>query len=549
MMKAMETTESSDAALVADSLTGSREAFGQIVARYQTLICSLAYSRTGDLSQSEDLAQETFIAAWKQLVNLREPHKLRSWLCGIARNLTCDALKEQGREPSHAGETLDQLHESSTPEPQPHDLAISKEEEAILWRSVERIPEIYREPLVLFYREHQSVAVVAQNLELSEDAVRQRLSRGRKLLHEQVLAFVEGALARTNPGQTFTLGVLAALPITLATSAKAATVAAAAKGGAAATGTSFISVVFGVLCGPALGFLSGFFGWREALKNTRTPRESALMKRFGWIMLAGGILFFVSCSLFSGYLAPRLWKHHPVLVLALVWAMGLAWVVFAFGFSWRHNRTMRRLREEEQRCHPELFRAKPPLGTWEYRSRATLFGLPLVHWRSFGKVRRPGEKVQPAIGWIACGERAYGILYASGGIAVGGISTGALSIGLLSFGGLSIGLLAFGGFAIGAVALGGGAIGLVASGGMALGWHAAMGGMVAAHELACGGAALGNHVNDSVAREFFLRHRWLDFTQAGPRNLFWVLCFGPMALQTMIWIWWRRKMEKRAKQY
>ncbi len=70
----------------------------------------------------------------------------------------------------------------------------------------------------------------------------------------------------------------------------------------------------------------------------------------------------------------------------------------------------------------------------------------------------------------------------------------------------------------------------------------------AAHELACGGVALGNHVNDSVAREFFLNHRWLDFTQAGPRNLFWLLCFGPMAIQMMIGIWWRRKMERRAKQ-
>jgi len=383
---------------------------------------------------------------------------------------------------------------------------------------------------------------------LSEDAVKQRLSRGRKLLHEEVLAFIEGALARTNPGQAFTLGVLAALPITLAASARAATVAAAAKGGAAATGTSFASVVLGILSGPALGFLFGFLGWREGLKNTRTPRERTLTKRFGIFILAGGALMFAACALVSDYFAPRLWKHHPVVVLALIWAVALAWVIFVFGFSWRHNRTMMRLREEEQELHPELFRAKPPLETFEYRSRATLFGLPLVHWRSFGKMRKPGEKIQPAIGWIACGERAYGILYASGGVAVGGISTGALSIGILSFGGLSFGLLAFGGFAFGAVALGGGAIGLVASGGMALGWHAALGGMVAAHELACGGAALGNHVNDAVAREFFLRHRWLDFTQAGPRNLFWVLCFGPMSVQMMIWIWWRRKMEKRAKQ-
>ncbi len=76
-----------DAELVCDSLAGNRDAFGQIVARYQSLVCSLAYSATGSLSQSEDLAQETFFAAWKQLAGLREPEKLRAWLCAIARNL------------------------------------------------------------------------------------------------------------------------------------------------------------------------------------------------------------------------------------------------------------------------------------------------------------------------------------------------------------------------------------------------------------------------------------------------------------------------------
>ncbi len=222
-----------DAELVSESLSGNRDAFGQIVAQYQSLICSLAYSATGSLSLSEDLAQETFLTAWKQLAELREPHKLRAWLCGIARNLINYSLRRQGREPSHAAEPLETVAEPPALEPLPPDQAIGREEEAILWRSLERIPEIYREPLVLFYRKHQSIEAVAQGLELSEDAVKQRLSRGRKLLHEQVLAFVEGALERTNPDRAFTAGVLAALPA-LATAAKSATVGAtAAKSGTA----------------------------------------------------------------------------------------------------------------------------------------------------------------------------------------------------------------------------------------------------------------------------------------------------------------------------
>ena len=85
-IKTMPALEQNDAELVAESLDGSRDAFRRIVERYQTLICSLAYSATGNVSRSEDMAQETFIAAWKQLRALREPAKLRAWLCGIARH-------------------------------------------------------------------------------------------------------------------------------------------------------------------------------------------------------------------------------------------------------------------------------------------------------------------------------------------------------------------------------------------------------------------------------------------------------------------------------
>src|SRR5208282_389269 len=223
------------------------------VSRYQSLICSLTYSATGNLGQSEDLAQETFITAWKHLVYLRERDKLRSWLCGIARNRINNFLRREGREPLHRAGELDEISETRSPEPLPVEYTISNEEQAILWRSLERIPEIYREPLVLFYREHQSIEAVAQSLELTEDTVKQRLSRGRKLLHEQVLAFVEGALERTNPGKVFTLGVLAALPA-LTYSAKAATLGAAAAKGSAAAKSAGLLGVFAAILSPFLIF-------------------------------------------------------------------------------------------------------------------------------------------------------------------------------------------------------------------------------------------------------------------------------------------------------
>ena len=285
----MSVPANSDVELVSASLSGDRDAFGQIVARYQSLVCSLAYSATGSLSQSEDLAQETFVTAWKQLAGLREPEKLRAWLCGIARNLINNLLRKQEREPSHGAESLEEIHESHSPEPLPVEQAISNEEQAILWRSLERIPEIYREPLVLFYREHQSIEAVAQNLELTEDAVKQRLSRGRKMLQEQVLAFVEGALEKTNPGKAFTLAVVAALPL-LATTAKAAAVGTTAK--VIGLGT-FLQGIFNVVLGIGSFFsLSGWLGYKMGRDARQSPRQSEAVVTF-WRIVVGCLVAFV----------------------------------------------------------------------------------------------------------------------------------------------------------------------------------------------------------------------------------------------------------------
>ena len=294
---------SRDETLVKASLAGDREAFEQIVSRHQALICSLAYSGTGNLPQSEDLAQETFIAAWKHLAELREPAKLRFWLCGIARNLINNSVRKQRREPSHRAEALESIVEPRSPEPLPAERAISREEAEILWRALERIPETYREPLVLFYREHQSVEAVAQELELTEDAVRQRLTRGRRLLQDEVLAFVEGALEKTRPGLAFTVMVVAALPFA-ATSAKAASIGiAAAKGGAGAK-SAFSLVALGSSAA-MLGAM--LFSWKTAVDETRSPRERRLMVRTAWFQIA----FLLLSMGATFYCIPQL-SQHPV---------------------------------------------------------------------------------------------------------------------------------------------------------------------------------------------------------------------------------------------
>src|SRR3954469_13361339 len=96
-----------DAQLVELCLTGNRDAFGRVVARYQSLICGIAYSACGDVGRSEDLAQDTFIAAWRDLQSLKEPGKLKGWLCGIIRNLVNNSHRRESRTPTAQADLLD----------------------------------------------------------------------------------------------------------------------------------------------------------------------------------------------------------------------------------------------------------------------------------------------------------------------------------------------------------------------------------------------------------------------------------------------------------
>ncbi len=283
----MDTVHSADidSELTAHALAGQRDAFAQIVTRYQSLVCSLAYSATGSLSQSEDLAQEVFIAAWKGLRTLREPEKLRSWLCGIARNIIANAMRNRRQEPTVAAESLDAVQAQASPEMLPVERVISSEEESILWRSLEHIPEVYREPLVLFYREGQSIESVSEKLELSEEAVKQRLSRGRKLLKMEVASFVESALGRSAPGRGFTAAVLAGIPeLSMPVGASSVGIALS-KGSAAAKAGSFAAFIAGMLA-PLLAAIGAFLVPIGAIKIARSEPEKALLKRGFAVFLA-----------------------------------------------------------------------------------------------------------------------------------------------------------------------------------------------------------------------------------------------------------------------
>ncbi|MEO6992976.1 MAG: RNA polymerase sigma factor [Lacunisphaera sp.] len=494
-MPVLETA--TDAELVAATLAGDRRAFGRIVERYQRLLCSLAYSATGELSQSEDLAQEAFVDGWRQLAGLREPEKLRAWLCGILRFKVRRLRRADGREPVRRADPLEAAETIESSDTPVADQAIQQEEQALMWSALERVPAIYREPLVLYYREHCSIEHVAVALELSEDAVKQRLARGRKVLQEQVLAFVEGALARSTPGKVFTMGVLAALPTLGApTTAHAAMVGTgiAVHGGLLAKTTALAT-----LLSSSTGLVNAVMALRANLDQSRTQRERRLIVKItiGFFVTAAGFLLSLWLLRAGSW---RWWDQRfafAVLTQVLVVGFMIAWPVAML----RVMRHQRRIRSEERQAHPEFFldeRDKAGSSVGRYRSRLTLLGVPLVHIQ----FATPDAGEPPVVGWIAGGDRAYGLLAAWGGFAVAPFSLGSVAIGLVAIGNFSLGVISLGTIALGGLAIGCASIGWKAFAWLsALGWYSAQGGGFSiARTAAEGPVAIAAHTNDAAAR-------------------------------------------------
>ena len=132
-------------------------------------------------------------------------------------------------------------------------------------------------------------------------------------------------------------------------------------------------------------------------------------------------------------------------------------------------------------------------GGYEFRSKATLFGLPLVHINV-------GYGLRAARGIIAIGNLAVGVV-SIGGVAVGVFSLGGVALGLLfALGGLGVGALSLGAFALGVISIGGIAAGWLTWGGVALGKYA-VGGVAVASKVAIGGVVYGGvlEIGDEVS--------------------------------------------------
>jgi RNA polymerase sigma-70 factor (ECF subfamily) len=196
----METaTGLSDEQIVELALAGDAEAFGEIVRRWERRIYFLAYGILGREEDARDAAQETFIAAFRNLKNFRGEAKVSSWLHRIAVN-QCLTRQRRARIRGEAALDDEQAMEatqsslSSFTHPSPARAAESDERSEIVRRAVGALPEDLREVLLLKEYEEMTFQEISDTLGVPLSTVKSRLYTALKQLRARLEKYGVGVL-------------------------------------------------------------------------------------------------------------------------------------------------------------------------------------------------------------------------------------------------------------------------------------------------------------------------------------------------------------------
>lgn len=142
-------TQRSDQALAKRILEGDREACAEFIGRFHAPIYRLLVHLARDAHLAEDLAQETFLAAWKNLFSFNAASSLNTWLHTIAYRKFVDSNRRKERSvQTTSAATTDRLYANT---PSPYENALVNDEARHLYRALDRLKPNERDVVVLHY--------------------------------------------------------------------------------------------------------------------------------------------------------------------------------------------------------------------------------------------------------------------------------------------------------------------------------------------------------------------------------------------------------------
>ena len=169
-----------DEKLVAQTLSGDRDAFGVLVHKYQEMVYAYVFHKVNNEADAQDITQEIFLRAYRHLNKLRHPHQFRSWLYTIMSN-ECNrwfarVTKIRQRETSLETATDDDLRIES------EHTAPTEGWEVDLEQAISRLPSDSRVAVSMFYMSDCSLKEISEFLGISVNTVKVKLHRARQQL-------------------------------------------------------------------------------------------------------------------------------------------------------------------------------------------------------------------------------------------------------------------------------------------------------------------------------------------------------------------------------
>ncbi|HYC61330.1 MAG TPA: sigma-70 family RNA polymerase sigma factor [Thermoanaerobaculia bacterium] len=347
-----------DATLESDVLragNGDEAAFARLVDRTANTVCSIALAIVRNVEASEDIAQEAFLAAWSNLKTLRNPASFLPWLRQVTRNQAHLWRREHHREVCDDAS----LAAAVDARPSAAEHLLAHEERRVLADVLDQLPDEAREVLVLYYREDSSSRHVSQLLGISEQAVRQRLSRSRALVRVEMLQRFGRTVARTAPGAAFAAAIGSALTFAAPTASAAVVVASS---GSAFGKVAAATVVKASLLGGLLGWFGVMMGMHHLQPYFDDQEERELM-RFRNIVLVVVTIGCVAVTLSMGT------------AMRLLITIQTIYFVIGYLYFFRLPRILERRMEWEKSVNPEAAKQSRRQWMWATIGRAMMAAL------------------------------------------------------------------------------------------------------------------------------------------------------------------------------
>lgn len=164
-----------DAACVEQVLAGHTRAYGLLYDRYVRFVHAMCYDVAGDVGLAQDLTQEVFLRAYRDLQRLRRAEQFAGWVRGITHRVCRDWVRKRARERRH-------LSDLEASESVPADRHSEDERLQQLRIAIAGLPEKERAALHLFYLENEATERACEILRLSRSGFYRVLERARKRL-------------------------------------------------------------------------------------------------------------------------------------------------------------------------------------------------------------------------------------------------------------------------------------------------------------------------------------------------------------------------------